>query len=359
MSALMDVDLTAPVFLVKGGDEVLLAQAVGDLVRALVGDGDRALMVDEWDAARYDAGSGPDLAGLVDAAQTPPFLTERRVVVARHVGVFGTKDAIAPLVGYLAAPLETTSLVLVWERGPAPGAKLPAVPRSLADAVTSAGGVVIETAVAEREKERVAWLDQQIAASPVALDTAAKRLLAERVGGDLGRVRSLLEGLASTFGAGARLGPDDLEPYLGSAGELPTWELTDAIDRGDIPTALDRLGRMLAAGRHPLQIMATLHSHLERMLRLEGSGVRDERQAAELLGLRGGSTFRARKALEQARRLGAERLHEMVQLLAQADLDLRGAKAWPDELVMEVLVARLAGRSRRSPSRAGAGRAKR
>jgi hypothetical protein len=27
--------------------------------------------------------------------------------------------------------------------------------------------------------------------------------------------------------------------------------------------------------------------------------------------------------------------------LAQADLDLRGEKAWPPELVMEVLVARL------------------
>jgi len=35
-------------------------------------------------------------------------------------------------------------------------------------------------------------------------------------------------------------------------------------------------------------------------------------------------------------------------LLAQADLDLRGAKEWPDELVMEVLVARL--------SRLGSGR---
>ena len=33
--------------------------------------------------------------------------------------------------------------------------------------------------------------------------------------------------------------------------------------------------------------------------------------------------------------------------LARADLDLRGAKAWPPELVMEVLVARLARLSRR------------
>jgi hypothetical protein len=36
-----------------------------------------------------------------------------------------------------------------------------------------------------------------------------------------------------------------------------------------------------------------------------------------------------------------------VQHLADADLDLRGRRAWPDELVLEVLVARLARLSRR------------
>ena len=38
-------------------------------------------------------------------------------------------------------------------------------------------------------------------------------------------------------------------------------------------------------------------------------------------------------------------------LLAEADLDLHGAKAWPSELVVEVLVARLAGRSRAARAR--------
>ena len=35
-----------------------------------------------------------------------------------------------------------------------------------------------------------------------------------------------------------------------------------------------------------------------------------------------------------------------IDLLAEADLDLRGGKAWPDHLVLEVLVARLATMSR-------------
>jgi DNA polymerase-3 subunit delta len=94
-------------------------------------------------------------------------------------------------------------------------------------------------------------------------------------------------------------------------------------------------------GRHALQIMATLQNHYGRMLALDGAAVGGERDAAALLGLRG-STFPARKALSQSRRLGHDRVVRAIDLLATADLDLRGGKAWPDDLVLEVLVARLA-----------------
>ena len=53
------------------------------------------------------------------------------------------------------------------------------------------------------------------------------------------------------------------------------------------------------------------------------------------------------KALDQARRLGHDGSRRAVELLAQADLDLRGVKDWPEPLVLEVLVARLAALGRR------------
>ena len=90
--------------------------------------------------------------------------------------------------------------------------------------------------------------------------------------------------------------------------------------------------------------MATLHTHYGRILRLDGAGG-GRRAAAAVLGMKG-STF-PRKALQQSRRLGTERVRRAVELLAAADLDLRGVTAWPEETVMEVLVARLAHLSRR------------
>ena len=77
------------------------------LVHELVGDADRALVVDDITEDDYE------VARIVDAAQTPPFLTSRRVVVARHIEQFTRQDDVAPLDRYVADPLDTTELVLV------------------------------------------------------------------------------------------------------------------------------------------------------------------------------------------------------------------------------------------------------
>jgi DNA polymerase-3 subunit delta len=107
---------------------------------------------------------------------------------------------------------------------------------------------------------------------------------------------------------------------------------------------------MLGPGeRHALQILSSLHGHYARMLALDGLDVRDEKDAAATLGLRG-STFPARKALQQVRRLGHDKLAQVIALLARADRDLRGERAYPrevaDDMVMELLTARLANLSR-------------
>jgi DNA polymerase-3 subunit delta len=176
----------------------------------------------------------------------------------------------------------------------------------------------------------------------VRIDPAGVDLLDKHLGEDLGRLNNLLEALAAAYGSGARVSADEVRPFLGEEGSVPPWELTDAIDSGNTPAAVSALQRMTGSGeRHPLQIMATLHGHYTRMLRLDGAGVRDEAEAAEVLGMKG-STFPAKKALTQARRLGHDGVADAVRLLSDADLDLRKFdKDWPEHLVMEVLVARL------------------
>ena len=279
------------------------------------------------------------MAAVVEAAQTPPFFGDRRVVVARAVGRFSAQD-VAPLLSYLADPLPTTALVLVAGGG--------TVSKGLLDAVKKVGHVV-DAGVPSGGKGRQSWLAAQLKGGPVDLDSGATALLATHLGEDVGRLPSVLELLSAAYGEGAKVGQDELLPFLGEAGGVAPWDLTDAIDRGDTAVALENVHRLVTNSRHPLVILASLHNHYTRILRLEGSNAADEKAAAQMLGITG-STFPARKALSQARRLGHDAVARAITLIADADLALKGAIEWPDGLVLEVLVARL---SRLGPRTSG------
>ncbi len=312
-------------YLISVDDESLALTAVGELLHRLVGDGDRALMVDDFDGDEYE------LRAVIDAAQTPPLLTDHRVVVARGVGRFNA-DAVAPLVSLLDDLLPSTQLVLVGGGG--------RLPKALTDALKRAGAETVGGAPPSRPRERAGWFEDQVAAAGLRLDQHAMTRLSTWLGEDVGRLQGILETLTSAYGTAHVLKLADVVPFVGEAGDVPPWDLTDAIDRGDPRLSLAVLQRMLhGGGRHPLQLMAILHTHYVRLLALDGSGAMDEASAAAAIGIKPG--FPARKALDQYRKLGGPKVVRAVGLLAQADLDLRGAKDWPEELVMEVLVARL------------------
>jgi len=329
----------ASTYLVKGDDASVVAQEVRALLADVVGDLDHALVVEE-----IGGGPGEELSvgAVVDACLTPPFLVDRRVVVVREAGRLLTAD-VPRLVEVVKDPLPSTVLVLVGGGG--------TVPAPLVKAVNAAGKIIDVTT--SKAGDRKAWLHEHLRGAPVKLEPAAADLLAGHVGEDLGRVEGLLGALSAAYGEGARISADELAPYLGEAGNVPRYELTDAIDKGDPGRALLVLHRMLdAGGLVPIQVLATLHGHFANVLALDGDDVAGERDAAALLGT---APFVAKKALEQSRRLGSTRIAEAVNLIAAADLDVRGASGLNAEVVIEILVARLARQTR--PARSARPRA--
>ncbi len=310
--------------LLSGNDESVLRTAVHELVDRLVGDGDRAMMVDEFDGDEFE------LRSVVDAAQTPAFLTDKRVVVARGIERFAAAD-LAPMLAYLSNPLDTSDLVLVVNSG--------STPKKLGDAVKAVGAVT-NTSPPTRAKDRQSWISDQVAAGGLRIKPDAAAQLSAWLGEDAGRLDGILATLASTYGSDHVLSFAQIEPFLGDAGGVPPWDFTDAVDAGNTTKALTLLGRMMhAGGRHPLQIMAILHSHYANIAKLDGADARSEQDAMAATGIK--SAFPAKKALANYRRLGPGSTRRAIELLAQADLDLRGAKDLEPELVMEVLVARL------------------
>lgn len=330
--------MTAQTYLVKGDDPSLVAQEVRTLLVEVVGDRDHSLVVEE-----VGGGPGDDInvGAVVDACLTPPFLVDRRVVVVREAGRLLTAD-VPRLVEVVKDPLPSTVLILVGGGG--------TVPAPLVKAIT-ASGEVIDVSV-NRPGDRKTWLAEHLRGAPVKLDAQAAQLLGQHVGEDLSRVEGLLAALAAAYGQGSRISVEDLEPYLGEAGNVARYELTDAIDRGDAATALGVLHRLFdAGGLSAVEVHYSLHRHYSNMLMLDGAMVSSGEEAAQLLSV--GSAFVGKKALEQSRRLGSARIAQAISWLAQADLDIKGGTGLPPDLVVEVLVARL---SRQTRQRSTAGR---
>ena len=247
-------------YLVKGDDAALVAQEVRVLLDDVVGDGDHALIVEE-----IGGGPGDELSvgAVVDACLTPPFLVDRRVVVVREAGRLLTADA-PRLVEVVQDPLPSTVLILVGGGG--------TIPAPLVKAISAAGQVIDVTT--SKAGDRKAWLHDHLRSAPVKLEPRAADMLAGHVGEDLGRVEGLLSALSAAYGEGARVTADDLAPYLGEAGNVPRYELTDAIDKGEPGKALTVLRRMLeAGGLAPVQVLTTLHIHFSNMLLLDGDDV--------------------------------------------------------------------------------------
>ncbi|MGH9169337.1 MAG: DNA polymerase III subunit delta [Acidimicrobiales bacterium] len=332
--------MTASAYLINGDDATLVSEALSKLLDSLCGDS--AVPVEEHTA---DSDEG-DIAAVLDALVTPPFLADRRIVVLRGANRLDAGQA-SQLAERVKDPIDGNVLVLVVSTsGDRPTR---AVPTALSKAVKAVGEVIATSP--GQGRQRSDWFMQRIRHSDVRLDAAATRALLEHLGEDVARLGSVLQMLEAAYGDAGKVGIEELVPFLGDTGGVPPWDLTDALDKGDGDRAIAALHRMMEAGdRHPLAVLSTLHRHYGGMLRLDGADIRNPDEAASILKM---SPYPAKKILEQGRRLGHERVVRAIEVIADADANLRGLMAWPSALVMEVLVARLAqlARSTAAPAR--------
>jgi DNA polymerase III delta subunit len=348
----------ALVTVVGGDDPALRDREVQRVVDDLLGGEDRSFALDDHTLASRRRGSSgddgeggggesaegtlelPAFAAITTALQSPPFMTACRVVVVREIGNL-SKDQAQWFADYVAAPLDTSRLVLVTG-----GGKTPAVLEKALKAVKPA-------VVGPRSEKTGEVLGTEARDAGIRLTSDAQQHITARFGEDASRVPELVELLRATYGEGNTLDAEQVDAYLGELGPAGRFDLPNAIDRGEVGGALEVLHRMLTATSarqdkpvHPLVVMAMLVGHYQRFLRLDDPSIVTNEQAAEVLGMK--SAAGARFPLQAARKLGSDGLREAMGYLAEAELDLRGNSGVDERTVIEVLVARLAHLHRRS-----------
>ncbi len=175
------------------------------------------------------------------------FWSARRVVVVRDAGRLAAADA-ARLVDVPGGPAGHRPHWCWW---PAGGR----VPQALSKLATSVGGLVDTKVGIGRARSQ--WLADHLQRRTGAAGRRRHRpALGDHLGEDMGRLEGLLDTLAAAYGPGATVQSTSSSRSWATPVRLAPWDLTDAIDAGDIPRALDALRRLLGRDSHPLRVMA-------------------------------------------------------------------------------------------------------
>ncbi len=321
---------------VVGTDATMVYDALHNVVQSALGELDPSFALEDFTVKDVTAAGESVISAVLEALNTPPFLVSRRVVVVRDAQGL-VADETAALVSWLQRPAPDVDLII-------------AIVGAKSHKLVKAAHEVLEVNVGSGSKNRVSFVKEKMAQYRVILDAGAAANIAQRVGDDVARVDSLARLLASVYGT-APLTAGHVEPYLGDAGGVPEWDLTDALESADAAAAITVARRMLdSRGRAGVQIIFALQRYYLRMARLEGAAVTSADEAAQLLGM---NPFGAKKLLAMANRMGAARIADAVHLIVNADADLKGGVSYggkdldtdqdmTDLTVIEVLVARLA-----------------
>lgn len=215
----------APVYLLTGDDDFRKDDVVRRIMDAALEPSTRDFNLEQRRGAELDAAT---LRGLLD---TPPMMSDRRVVVVRDADALKTapRDALA---SYCQRPARDTVLVLVAgagakaDKGLAPGAVAVAFDR-----------------LTEGDLER--WIARRATQGGGGISPEATSLLVQYAGNDLALLTQELEKL-SAHANGGEIGVADVEAVVGVRPGHSLADLMDAVARRDGPAAAALVPEVLA-----------------------------------------------------------------------------------------------------------------
>jgi DNA polymerase III subunit delta len=324
-----------PALLLLGDEPYLRDSCRAELIDKYVPEAARA-----WAVSRFSADRG-ELQAALDQCQTLPMLSTQQVVfledaeTLEKLGDKARQDAIESLDAYLQNPAPFT--VLVIEADKLDMRML--LGKKLADLA-----LVVEVSLGERVEDRVAAAEGLARAlakeQGVTFEKGAAEDLAEFVSGDLTRLKTELDKLA-TFAAQRRMiRREDVSALVISEKSTTIWEVAELLASHQPRKALEFMDRLLREGEEPVMMVGAMAWMYRKLVEAsELRGVNNGWQAARALGMR---PEQAELAVRCARRIPRDRLLDGVRALQEADDRLKGGVK-DVRAIMEFLVWRLSG----------------
>jgi DNA polymerase III delta subunit len=290
-------------------------------------------------------------AGALERLSAAETSGEDAVAACNAPGLFGGAGRLVEVTAVDRWKAADVKAVAAYLKNPTPDTVLALVgdevkrDSALAKACGQTGELLIYEAP---KKDLPKWVADQFARLSVEADPAACRALVELVGENLAELELEAEKLA-VWADGQEILERDVVALVAPRAETPSFALTDALGRRDVPAALAaceaQLEHAADVRRELTRLAGLLSGHVGRVRRcqaLEAEGKSAREAATELKR----HPFYVEKLYAQARNFGVDELRRTVVELARLDLALKGKSRLPGEFELErtlVAITRPAG----------------
>ena len=278
---------------------------------------------------------------ILDVARTMPFLFSpwRLLVVEidgdEHEDL--TKVEARMLGEYFAAPTDRTLLIVVAEgrvrRASALYKVFSALPASVA---------LIREMVAPTKKNLGVWLGERLAALGKRAGSDVEKRLLDSAGGDLAGLANEIEKLAAYVGDKKSIDISDVDAVTTGAKEFKFWELMEALEKGELQTALEVIASQFAEGAAAPMVLGSVAAFLKNLL-LAKALLRESKDRREIFKIVKPSVpeYIHSKALPQffaaVDSLSSRDLIRLIEELRSADLKIKSADVSGRALIESVV----------------------
>jgi DNA polymerase-3 subunit delta len=319
-----------PAYLIVGDDEGKI-DAVLDRLRSR-GEREGAVL----ESFGTGTEGPPDADALIAAIPAMSLMSSRRYLLADGVERWTAKQAASVLDGLATLPPDLTVVFVARERSPRAKA-----PKGLAEAVEGAGGAVLRYP-APKARDLASRLTEDAAGRGFRLESAAARLLVERMGEGTLRLSNELDRLALWAGRDGEVTLADLEDMVADTSQEAAWALSDAIVARDPSAALVAAERLTSQG----EAVTPLVYQAARRLRDANSAVAQLEEGTPPKTVEGTlrmHPYAAKMLVRQVRDASPSALRSACCAIADLEWWTRGGSEYPDDVALTLAVWRAAG----------------
>ena len=230
------------VLLFEGEEEYLKQTALKDLRAALLPPG-----MEQMNEVVLDA---PETDALIAAAETLPFLADRRLILVRdHPALTGRAEGDERLVSYLPQ-VPSSSLLLFYCTVKPDGRK------KLYTAIKKLNGIVSFTPL--RDRELTTFVTGAFRDLGKECDERTADYLIFTCGTDTSRLLTEVAKIAAHAGENSSIHPDDVSALATPSTECTIFQMTDAVVAGQSGRAFTLLRNQLLSGTDRVAMLAML-----------------------------------------------------------------------------------------------------